>query len=296
MRNHFKEVMIKLAEKDERVILLLGDISVFLLKEFADRFPNQFYNVGICENTLISMAAGMCSQNLHPFVHTIAPFITERSYEQVKLDMCYNGFGGNLVSCGGSFDYAWDGATHHCYTDLELMRMLPGMEVMQPGNRKELGALIESQYANGKPSYFRISADEHRLDMPVEFGKANVILHKASAILTVATAGPLLQNVYEACKDLNVNLLYFHTIKPLDTKVLSQYANNQILVIHDAFGLFEAICSAVVAKVKYFGIPDQFCCFYGTLNDIRKSLGLDSLGIRKMIQKELGELKCSIKG
>lgn len=291
MRNHFKDIVIKLAEKDKRVILLLGDISVFLLKEFADRFPNQFYNAGICENTLISMAAGLSSQGFHPFVHTIAPFITERSYEQVKLDMCYNGFGGNIVSCGGSFDYAWDGATHHCYTDLELMRMLPGMEVMQPGNKKELGVLIESQYANGKPSYFRIPADEHKLDLPVEFGKANVVIHKDSAGLTIATAGPILQNVYEACKDLDANLLYFHTIKPLDTEILARYSNTKILVIHDAFGLFEAISSASQAKVKYFGIPDKFCCYYGTLEDIRRLLGLDIPGIRNIIQKELDGIK-----
>jgi transketolase len=287
MRNHFKDIIIKLAEKDKRVILLLGDISVFLLREFSDRFPNQFYNAGICENTLISMSAGLSSQGLRPFVHTIAPFITERSYEQVKLDMCYNGFGGNIVSCGGSFDYAWDGANHHCYTDLELMRMLPGMEVMQPGNKKELGTLIESQYANGKPSYFRIPADEHKLDLPVKFGKANVVIHKDSATLTIATAGPILQNVYEACSGLNVNLLYFHTIKPLDTEVLARYANTKILVIHDAFGLFEAISVASEAKVKYYGIPDKFCCYYGTLEDIRRILGLNVPGIKNIIVKEL---------
>ncbi len=291
MRKHFKEVLIKIAEKDERLILLLGDISVFLLKDFADRFPDRFYNIGICENTLISMAAGMSSQNLHPVVHTIAPFITERSYEQVKLDMCYNGFGGNIVSCGGSFDYAWDGATHHCYTDLELMRMLPGMEVMQPGSKKELGMLLESQYANGKPSYFRIPADEHHLDLPVEFGKANVVLHKDSAELTVITAGPMLNNVYEACKDMNVNLLYFHTIKPLDAEVLVRYSKTKMLVIHDAFGLFESVCAAVDAKVKYHGIPDKFCCYYGTLEDIRRLLMLDAPGIRSIIQKELSGTK-----
>ncbi len=291
MRKHFKDIIIKLAEKDERVVLLLGDISVYLLKEFGDRFPQQFYNVGICENTMISMAAGLSSQNYFPFVHTIAPFITERSYEQVKLDMCYNGVGGNIVSCGGSFDYAWDGATHHCYTDLELMRMLPRMEVMQPGNKKELATLIESQYANSNPSYFRIPADEHGLDLPVEFGKANVVIHSDSATLTVATAGPILKNVYEACKNLDINLLYFHTLKPLDAEILKPYSNTKILVIHDAFGLFEAISAAADAKVKYFGIPDRFCCYYGTLEDIRKVLGLDVDGIRNIILRELAEIK-----
>jgi transketolase len=288
MRKHFKDIVIELAEKDDKLILLLGDISVYLFKEFGDRFPSQFYNIGICENTLISMAGGLSSQNFHPFVHTIAPFVTERSYEQVKLDMSYNGVGGNIVSCGGSFDYAWDGATHHCYTDLELMRMLPRMEVMQPGNNKELSTLVKSQYANGNPSYFRLSEDKHDLDLPVEFGKANVVIQNESAELTIATAGPILKNVHEACKNLNVNLIYFHTIKPIDEEVLKQFSNTKLLVIHDAFGLFEAICKVSDSKVKYFGLPDKFSCFYGTLEEIRKELGLDVEGIGNIILNELG--------
>ena len=74
--------------------------------------------MGICENTLISVTAGLSSQGYHPFVHTICPFLTERSIEQIKIDMCYNNFGGNIVTCGATFDYAWDGATHHAYTEL----------------------------------------------------------------------------------------------------------------------------------------------------------------------------------
>ena len=108
-------------------------------------------------------------------MHTIAPFVTERSYEQVKLDICYNRLGCTIVTCGGSFDYAWDGATHHCYTDLELMRMLPGMEVMQPGSKKEFDVLFSGCYNNGNPSYIRIAADEHGLDLPCEFGKGIVV-------------------------------------------------------------------------------------------------------------------------
>jgi transketolase len=171
------------------------------------------------------------------------------------------------------------------------MRMLPGMEVMQPGNKKELGALIESQYANGNASYFRIPADEHNLDLDVEFGKANVVLHSDSAPITIATAGPLLKNVYEACQGLDVNLIYFHTIKPLDAQTLSRYTDTQLLVIHDAFGLAEAICSTINARVKYCGIPDKFCCFYGTLQDIRKLLELDVAGIRSRIIKEINCVK-----
>ena len=90
---------------------------------------------------------------------------------------------------------------------------------------------------------------------------------------------------------MDINLLYFHTIKPIDTELLKRYSNTKILVIHDAFGLFEAISAASDAKIKYFGIPDEFCCYYGTLEDIRKVLGLDVAGIRSIVLKELSGIK-----
>lgn len=287
MRKCFRDTVLKLAEKDERLLLLFGDISVYLFKEFQERFPQRFFNIGICENTQVSMAAGLSREGFHPIVHTIAPFITERSYEQVKLDLCYNGVGGSLVTCGGSFDYAWDGATHHCYTDLELMRMLPRMEVMQPGSNREFAELLTARYASGNPNYLRIAGDEHGLQLPVEFGKGQIILSHEKAILTLITAGPLLKNVLAACADLPVNLLYFHTIKPLDAALVQQYRHSRMLVVHDAFGLFEAVAPIAGNSVEYYGIPDQFCGYYGSLEDIRGLLKLDPAGIRARIQQSL---------
>lgn len=92
-----------LAADDDSIVMILGDVSVYLFNEFKEKYPDRFYNMGICENTLISVGAGLSSQGFSPFVHTIAPFVTERSYEQIKLDMCYNQFGGNIVSCGAYF-------------------------------------------------------------------------------------------------------------------------------------------------------------------------------------------------
>jgi len=290
MRRQFKDTALRLAEHDDRLTLLFGDISVFLFNEFSELHPDRLLNVGICENTLISMAAGMSATGFHPIVHTIAPFITERSYEQVKLDLCYNHFGCTIVTCGGSFDYAWDGATHHCYTDLELMRMLPGMEVMQPGSKKEFDTLFSQCYNNGNPSYVRIAADEHGLDLPVEFGKGVLVKETEGADLTVVTAGPLLGNVLSACSNLPVNIIYFHTIKPLDRDLLERFAKTRIIVVHDAFGLFEAVNAACSVRSVYHGLPDQFCGYYGTLEDIRSKLRLDTEGIRAVILNELDEI------
>lgn len=287
MRKQFKDTVTELAGKDERVVVILGDISHFLFNAFQQQHPTRFYNMGICENTLISVAAGMSAQGFHPFVHTITPFITERSLEQIKLDLCYNEFGANIVSTGATFDYAWDGATHHCYTDLAILRLIPNMEVTQPGSKKELDALIRSQYANGRPTYFRLSDFGHTIDVPVEFGKG-VVLKDTGAPVTVMTAGPILGNVMEACADLPVNLVYFHTLKPIDRELIARFRHTKILVVQDAFGLAEAIHEVPGLNVAVHGLPDRFCVWYGTVHDIRKMIHLDPASIREAVRARMG--------
>lgn len=115
MRKQFKDTILDLAVTDERIVVILGDVSVFLFNQYKEKYPDRFYNLGICENTLISVGAGLSSQGMIPLIHTINPFITERCVEQIKLDMCYNRFGGNILSCGATFDYAWDGASHQTH-------------------------------------------------------------------------------------------------------------------------------------------------------------------------------------
>jgi len=286
MRKQFHDTVMDLAGKDTKVMLVFGDISVYLFDDFKKLYPKKFYNMGICENTLITVTAGLSAQGFFPFVHTIAPFITERSYEQIKLDMCYNGFGGNIVTCGATFDYAWDGATHHCYTDLAILRLLPGIEVVQPGSRKEADTLLRSQYNNGKPTYFRLSDNPHNVDIDVKFGKG-VVLKNTQAPVTIMTAGPILSNVMEACRDLNVNLVYFHTIKPIDRELIENFRHTKILVVHDAFGLYEAICESGGLNAVYHGLCDSFTCSYGKVSDARKMAGLDIESIKRKVKDVL---------
>ena len=286
MRKQFKNTVMDLAGQDDNIVMVFGDVSVYLFKEFQNKYPARFYNMGICENTLVSVAAGLGAMGFNTFVHTIAPFITERSYEQIKLDMCYSRFGGNIVSCGASFDYAWDGATHHSYTDLAILRLLPGMEVLQPGSRKELDILLRNLYNNGNTTYFRLSDHPHEIDLPVEFGKG-VLLKDAGADVTVMTAGPILGNVMEAVKDLDVNLVYFHTIKPVDRELIYRFRHTRIVVIHDAFGLYEAVCEMPNINASILSIGDNFCSWYGTLDQIRKKVGLDVESIREYVRNKV---------
>ena len=283
MRRQFMETVVDLAENDEKVLVILGDISHYLFNHFETKFPERFHNMGICENALVSVAAGLGSQGFFPFVHTIAPFLIERCLEQIKVDMCYNQFGGNLVTCGASFDYAWDGPTHHCYTDLAILRLIPNMEVIQPGSNKEADVLLRSQYNNGKTTYFRLSDNPHDIDTSVEFGRGTV-LKKGNSKVTVMTAGPILGNVLPACNDLDVNLVYFNTIKPIDKDLIREFSDTKILVIQDAHGLFEAICEVANLSVSRLGLPDKFCTWYGTLDDIRKEIGIDPASIRTFVK------------
>ncbi|MEO5339400.1 MAG: hypothetical protein H7837_02610 [Magnetococcus sp. MYC-9] len=283
MRGKFRQVVTELAEQDERIVVILGDVSVYQFNQFSQRWPERFYNMGILEPTLVSVSAGLAALGLRPFVHTIAPFLTERCYEQIKLDLCYNRFGSNLVTCGASFDYAADGPTHHTYTDLAILRLLPHMEVMQPGSERELAALLRSQYANGNPSYFRLSDFPHDRDTgEVRFGQG-AVLKRGSRDLTLLTAGPILDNVATAVEDLDVNLLYFHTLKPIDHALIAQFAHTRMLVIHDAFGLQEAVNEVAGLRIWHHGLTDRFCDGYGSVESIRQRLGLDVAGIRARV-------------
>jgi len=286
MRKQFKDTIMKLSAHNDKIVMILGDVSVYLFKDFKEKYPDRFYNMGICENTLIGVGAGLSSQGFFPFVHTIAPFITERCYEQIKLDMCYNQFGGNIVSCGASFDYAWDGPTHHCYTDIAILRLLPNIEVIQPGSKKELDVLLRSQYDNGKTTYFRLSDYPHEIDMPVKFGKG-IVLKDAGSDVTVMTAGPILGNVHQACRNLDVNLVYFHTIKPIDKNIINKFKDTDIIVVHDAFGLYEAICEVPNISVYPHQMSYEFCTCYGTLDQAREKICLDPDSIKKRVQSIL---------
>jgi transketolase len=282
MRRQFKDTVLDLAASDDNVVVIVGDISHYLFTPFQEKYPERFYNMGICEGALVSVAAGLSAQGFHPFVHSIAPFITERCLEQIKVDLCYNAFGGNIVSCGASFDYAWDGATHHTYGDLATLRLLPGMEVVQPGSRKEVDVLLRSQYANGRPTYFRLSDHPHTLDVDVAFGRATVLKDTGAAV-TVMTAGPILGNVVEACQDLAVNLVYFSTIKPIDRAAIERFRHTRILVVHDAYGLHEAISEVPDLRTSYHGLSDQFYVSYGTVHDVRRHAGLDPASIHAAV-------------
>ena len=153
MRKAFADTVLAVGQEDARLVVMVGDISHGILKPYAAACPGRYFNVGICEQAIVGMAAGLAKTGLLPVVHTIAPFLVERAFEQIKLDFSYQALGGTLVSVGAAFDYAGLGCSHHCYDDLALVKGLPGAQVFYPGSPAEFEALFRASYASGRLAY-----------------------------------------------------------------------------------------------------------------------------------------------
>jgi transketolase len=122
MRNKFATICADIVKNDKDAVILIGDISHYLLQDAQEFAPERFFNIGICEQSTINVAAGMSLEGLRPIVHTIAPFVVERAYEQIKIGLGYQNTDVTIITVGGTYDYADLGCTHHCYSDIALMR------------------------------------------------------------------------------------------------------------------------------------------------------------------------------
>ena len=121
LRPIFAKTLSDLGAVDENLVVIVGDISHGLLGDFRNSFPSRYFNIGICEPAMVGVAAGMSKIGLNPVIHTIAPFLIERAYEQIKLDFGYQQISGNFVSVGSAFDYSKLGCSHHSYADVSLI-------------------------------------------------------------------------------------------------------------------------------------------------------------------------------
>jgi len=227
MRKEFARLMLEIGDKDDKLVVLVGDIGVFGLRDFWKKYPMRFYNIGVCEQSIISIASGISLSGLIPVAHSIAPFITERCFEQIKNDFCYQGIGGNIVSVGSCFDYAGLGCTHHTYSDIAILRSLPNTEIVYPASPKEFEILFKQTYNNKKLTYFRLPEKKHTLTLAedrVKFGKG--VLVKPGKDISVIVSGPQVDNVKKASellknKNIDIEIIYIHTILLMSTFTLS---------------------------------------------------------------------------
>ena len=230
LRQQFADTMLDVGSSDYNLVVMVGDISHGILQPFAKEFPNRYYNIGICEPTIVNMGAGLSKVGLIPVLHTIAPFLIERSYEQIKLDYGYQKLPVNLISVGGSFDYAQLGCSHHSYADVSMMCHLKRANVFIPGSATEFDKLFKAVYKTDAINYFRLPNNPHGVDFDstdIQYGKA-IRVQKGSDI-TLVTMGFHLKTALEVADELSkigkaAEVLYYHTIKPFDSELLKTSA------------------------------------------------------------------------
>lgn len=289
MRKQFVKTIESLLTFDKKLVLLLGDIGVFGFHNAFNEFPDRVLNVGILEPSTVSLASGLAKSELIPIIHTIAPFLVERSFEQIKIDFGYQCLGGNFVSVGASYDYASLGCTHHCPSDVGVLQTIPGMEIMVPGTAAEFDALFRQGYANGHPTYYRLSERENLSSQPVRFGQANVI--KKGSLATVVAVGPVLQHALPALENLDVGLLYYTTVEPFDYQTLRENlaTSGKVLLIEPFYSgtLTHKICQAVKPRpvaVESVGVPREFLTHYGHAADHDELVGLTAKNVRARVE------------
>ena len=156
MRNAFAAELLELADNDERIVFLSGDIGNRLFDSFKEHFPDRFYNCGVAEQNMIGMAAGLAMCGLRPICYTIASFATVRCLEQIRVDVCYHNVPVVIVGVGAGLGYAELGATHHACEDIAMMRSLPGMSVVCPGDPLEVRSALAAAVKHAGPVYLRL--------------------------------------------------------------------------------------------------------------------------------------------
>jgi len=274
---------------DERVVVLLGDISVFGFRNAFQQYPKRIYNIGICEQAMTSLSAGLAREGLIPIIHSIAPFLVERAMEQLKIDLCYQRLKVNVVSVGGSYDYAALGSTHHCPADVALLRTLPGMDIVIPGTPEEFDRLFRVAYANKRPTYFRLSERRNPLGYEVKFGCAEVI--RRGNLATIIAVGSTLAAVMEAVSGLDVTVLYYTTVAPFDGDTLAENCQSDKIVLVEPYysGVLNAdILSALrhsKVLIKNIGVPHRFLTNYGRAEQHDEVIGLTPQNIRMLVKE-----------
>jgi transketolase len=265
MRERFAATASDLVREDERTAVVLAEISRDLFAAAADRAPRRVVNVGIAEQLMIGVTAGLALEGMRPIAHSITPFLVERPYEQIKLDLVMHRLPAVLVSTGGSYDYSTEGWTHHGPADVAVLAALPGVRLAVPGSVSEVDAILRAEHATPEVSYVRLSTRSHQGVPPPGEGLLRV---RDGGRGTVLAVGPVLDAVLAATAGLDLGVLYATQVRPFDRA-----------------GLRAAVATAAPGRpdpvrVVPIGVPLRVPHHYGTPEDHDRSAGLDAEGIR----------------
>jgi len=307
MRAAFIKTLFEMAQKDKRIMLVVGDLGFGVVTSFMERLPAQFINAGVAEQNMTGMAAGIALSGKIVFTYSIANFPTIRCLEQVRNDICYHEANVKIVSVGGGMSYGSLGITHHATEDIAIMRSLPNMVVVAPGDPVEASLATRAMVEHPGPCYLRLGRDGeptvHPPDVNFQLGKA--ILVRDGKHLTFIVTGALLPEAIAAADSLRerkitARILSMHTVKPLDREAVLIAARKTPFVFtveeHSIIGglggaVAEILMEADLGYVRFkrIGLNDAFCNKVGDQNYLRAEYGLDAHGILRTVESVLNE-------
>ena len=304
MRIAFINTLTELAAQNKDVMLVTGDLGFSVFEEFKEKFPDQYLNVGVAEQNMISVAAGLALSGKLPYVYSITTFATMRPYEQIRNDICYQNLPVVIIGGGSTFSYSTFGCTHMPLEDVSIMRTLPRMKVLVPGDPYEVKELILDTYKNRGPAYIRIAKrgepQVHTNKTLVEIGKAVTVREGNDA--TIIVSGGQLPNAVKAADSLaeqgiEVRVVSMHTIKPLDEDVILDATKTKAIVTVEEHSLIGGLASAVAetlvkngkhTPIKSLGVTDEFPAGVGSSDYFMRRYGLTTDNI---IQSVINLLK-----
>lgn len=309
MRTAFIETLCGLAEQDERVWLLTGDLGYSVLERFSDRFPNRYVNVGVAEQNMTGVAAGLALEGKVVFTYSIANFPIMRCLEQIRNDVCYHNLNVKIVAVGGGFSYGSAGYTHHAVEDLAVVRAMPNMAVFAPGDPVEARLATQMLLNWQGPCYLRLGKGGepviHQTEPIFTVGKAIPV--RDGSDVTIISTGGILGEVISAAgllePQIQARVLSMPTLKPIDGEFLSNVVGKPRLLVtveeHSGVG---GLGSAVVQTLNAVGGAEKHECLMlssteapwstmGSQNSLRQSFGLDAAGIAKTVRERFSQLR-----
>lgn len=292
------EVLMEKAKEDKDIVVLCSDSrGSASLAPFADAFPDQFVEIGIAEQNLVSVSAGLAKCGKKPFAASPACFLSTRSYEQAKVDCAYSNTNVTLIGISGGISYGALGMSHHSAQDIAAMSAIPNMRVYLPSDRHQTKCLIEALLQDEKPAYIRVGRNPvediyEEGKVPFEMDKATVL--KEGSDIALIACGEMVKPSLEAAaileeKGIHATVLDMYCVKPLDTEAIIKAAEGAKAVItveeHAPFGGLGSMVSQVVGancpkKVINMALPDA-PVITGTSKEVFDHYGLNGEGIAK---------------
>ena len=270
MRNAFVDEITKISKKDKKIIILAGDIGYKLYDNFKIKYPNRFYNCGVAEANMTTVAAGLALKGFKPITYTIATFNVYKTVEQIKVDIAYPNLPVIIVGVGAGLSYSGLGSTHHATEDIGVLRSIPNLNIVVPADANEIKSLLKEIIKSKKPTYLRIGkTGEKKIykNIPkTKVGKGNYLI-KGKKICIIG-CGNILVKAFDSIKRLNSknifpSLISMHTIKPLDKKLLNKVFQKYkyIIILEEHSGV-----GGLAGAISEFYTDKKFTNFFLKLN------------------------------